>query len=202
MEGLLEHTTLLAEAKRPGFQDVLDLLNNTLNDFGVPSGDDRNSKAEILLNLRINPKISIETEDDMDLVNMLQSFNNALKAADIPPLKYLMFIYGTLKRGCRLHSHIQDQQFIDVANTLAKYKMYKHKRAWYPCLVFDEKGLSIEGELWEVDEECLLRLDRVENGFCRMRIALHSPHDKEMVESYLYRYELDNNFIDVGTCWQ
>ena len=61
----------------------------------------------------------------------------------------LLFVYGTLKRGCRNHRLIADQRYLGVATTEPRYRLYD--LGPYPGLVRDDAaGLTVAGELWEV----------------------------------------------------
>ena len=71
-----------------------------------------------------------------------------------------MFFYGTLKKGqCRSHV-LENQIFCGEATTKPKYKLYS--AGLFPCMVPNEDGKSIPGEVYEIDDECLARLDRIE----------------------------------------
>ena len=79
----------------------------------------------------------------------------------------------------------------------------------YPGLkAASNRGLSIVGELWAVDAECLARLDReegVDEGlYVRETIELVEPlrlaETKPIVEAYFYLLS-DSGFPDCGECW-
>ena len=75
----------------------------------------------------------------------------------------MVFVYGTLKTGKVRHPHMKGATFLREARTAAKYALYQSPGVNYPCLVEDDtQGVSVEGELWEVPDECLARLDVVE----------------------------------------
>ena len=71
-----------------------------------------------------------------------------------------VFVYGTLRKGGRLHGYLRDQGFISQA-TLPGFGMYPAGRGFYPGIV-PRDGHTVTGEVWEVDTDCLWRLDRLE----------------------------------------
>jgi gamma-glutamylcyclotransferase (GGCT)/AIG2-like uncharacterized protein YtfP len=82
--------------------------------------------------------------------------------------KQLLFVYGTLKQGFSRNSAIQNQRFLGIACSEPNYGMYNFGN--YPALV--DKTLAeqsnvtanskIYGELYEVDNQCLSVLDKIE----------------------------------------
>ena len=100
-----------------------------------------------------------------------------------------LFVYGTLKRGHCRHFALRDQQFLADARTQPRYRMYNVGE--YPALVRDDNGISIEGEIWSVDDPCLVLLDEVEgaaeNWFRRGSVELVAPFDNLEVQTYFYQ---------------
>lgn len=73
-----------------------------------------------------------------------------------------IFVYGTLKRGLSNHRWIAGQQFITEARTAPVYRMYDC--GGFPGMVLVEQdGVSIVGEIWEVDEAGRRKLDVLED---------------------------------------
>ena len=63
----------------------------------------------------------------------------------------------------------------------------------YPALVEDEDGCEVEGEVWEVDNECLRVLDAIEavpDLYERKPVSLTDP-GMGGVETYIYRQSVD-----------
>jgi gamma-glutamylcyclotransferase (GGCT)/AIG2-like uncharacterized protein YtfP len=110
-----------------------------------------------------------------------------------------VFVYGTLKRGGENHSWIAGQQFVRTSRTKPVYRM--HDLGGYPGMVRDAPGLSIEGEIWEVDAAGLARLDVLEDvaggEYERVEIELEGG---EAAEGYLYLREVSGR-RDCGACW-
>jgi len=91
-----------------------------------------------------------------------------------------LFVYGTLKRGCTNHHFLEGQTFLSEAVSQPVYRMYN--LGGYPGLIEDAaNGLSIKGELWEIDAPCLVRVDWLEgidSGLYRRAEAqLAGPHE-------------------------
>ncbi|WP_395750972.1 gamma-glutamylcyclotransferase [Prosthecobacter sp.] len=112
-------------------------------------------------------------------------------------------MYGTLKRGGENHMWIEDQQFVGEASTAPIYRMYELKG--YPGMVrSQEGGLSIQGEVWSVDEAGLRHLDVLEDTeggeYERMAVQLKGEFATQHVESYLYLRSVEG-LLGAGTCW-
>lgn len=118
-------------------------------------------------------------------------------------MKTLIFVYGTLKRGGDNHGWIQQQQFVAEARTLPIYRMYD--LGGYPGMVrVPNQGLSIEGEVWEVDEAGLAKLDILEDTeggeYERVSVPLLGDFAERHVEGYIYLRSTEDR-RDVGVCW-
>ncbi len=111
-----------------------------------------------------------------------------------------LFVYGSLKRGLPAHHLLAGQRFVATARTPPLYRLYDSGP--YPCLVADpERGVAIHGEIWEVDEAALSRLDRYEGVpdlFVRQAIRLADFTSPVWV--YLYRGDV-STFTDSGNRW-
>jgi gamma-glutamylcyclotransferase (GGCT)/AIG2-like uncharacterized protein YtfP len=113
-----------------------------------------------------------------------------------------LFVYGTLKRGKQRHRYLARQKFVAAVRTQSRYRLYNIGE--YPGLVECANGLSIEGELWDVDDACLIKLDQVEgcdSGFYRRSpVELAPPHDALRALTYFYEQSVDG-LPDCRTCW-
>ena len=70
-----------------------------------------------------------------------------------------MFVYGTLKKGFRNAVYLENARFLGEIITDPVYSMYDFGN--YPAV--SEMGkIAIEGELYEIDEELLASIDRLE----------------------------------------
>lgn len=115
----------------------------------------------------------------------------------------LIFVYGTLKRGHSNHGYMRGQTFIDLAMTEPRFRL--HDLGGFPGMVLDEnRGTSIHGEVWEIDDACLERLDELEGleigEYIREPIPLLPPFQDQPVQGY--RYLMDVSAApELGTCW-
>ncbi len=114
----------------------------------------------------------------------------------------LIFVYGTLKTGRRLHAHMAGSRFAGEAVTQPYYRLYQID--WFPGLVEHDEGISIRGEAWDVSPETLAILDQVEEVdvglFERRSIQLAAPFDTSAVESYFFLGSI-SEAEDSGDCW-
>jgi len=113
-----------------------------------------------------------------------------------------IFVYGTLMRGDTRHRALAGQKFLGDATTSPRYRMYNV--GTYPALVESPEGLAIEGELWNVDEACLARLDDIEGVseglYARRAIKLQPPFEASPAEAYFY-LESIVGMADCGARW-
>ena len=74
-----------------------------------------------------------------------------------------LFVYGTLKKGGRLHSVLgNSSEFLGVFKTIEnKFDMYDYG---CPVMVLEDDGFKIKGELYKVTPECMARGTAVECG--------------------------------------
>lgn len=79
-----------------------------------------------------------------------------------PDGPFLLFVYGTLKRGGCRHGVLAGQPYRGEARTRPSYALY-HLGA-YPGLRHAEAGQVVRGELYEVSPSRLAELDRVEGA--------------------------------------
>lgn len=73
-------------------------------------------------------------------------------------MKYL-FVYGTLKNGKSNHNaFLSDAKLVGEAKTDKQWGLVD--LGHYPAMIMSHK--SVEGELYEIDEQILARIDRLE----------------------------------------
>lgn len=113
-----------------------------------------------------------------------------------------LFVYGTLKRGFCRDRFLDDQRFVKVAQAKPLYRLYDAFGS-YPALVEESDGVSVAGEVWEVDEECLRVLDQVEGVsqelYERRAIELIDWNDEDVL-TYFY-LQSTQGMADCGTSW-
>ena len=127
---------------------------------------------------------------------------------------HTVFVYGTLKRGFRLHDHMEGARFL-AAGVLHGHRM--HKITWYPAICADPE-YRVYGELFEVDDAILEVLDEVEDrGILYERhlktvdvLSLNHSGSIEMSEGsgpiseqiqafvYIYMHPLEDGLIASG----
>jgi gamma-glutamylcyclotransferase (GGCT)/AIG2-like uncharacterized protein YtfP len=114
----------------------------------------------------------------------------------------LVFVYGTLKRGGVNHAWIEAQQFVAEARTVPAYRMYD--LGGYPGMVRSADGISIQGEIWNVDEAGLAQLDVLEDTaggeYERVVVPLEGEQATQRVEGYIYLRRVAGK-RDLGPCW-
>jgi gamma-glutamylcyclotransferase (GGCT)/AIG2-like uncharacterized protein YtfP len=114
--------------------------------------------------------------------------------------KRVLFVYGTLKRGGRSNHLLAGHEFLAEAQTLPLYRLYD--QGDHPCLVEDEKrGVAVRGELWQVDEATLARLDIYEEApSLFMRREIKVAGQTTPILAYLFQGDVAS-LKDCGTSW-
>ena len=101
-----------------------------------------------------------------------------------------VFVYGTLKRGDCRHHALANQRFLGDATTKPRYRLYD--LGDYPALIICDDGAEISGELYEVDDACLARLDIIEGVaeqlYQRSTVDLQTPWHEKPTLTYLYQH--------------
>ncbi len=113
-----------------------------------------------------------------------------------------IFVYGSLKRGFKLNPILQTQNFVGEAQTEACYRIFDLGE--YPGIVDAENGLSIHGEIYQIDQQCLRQLDEVEGVsegiYERRQILLKSPWEQSAAQAWFY-LGTTNGLQDCGIRW-
>ncbi|OWY91122.1 hypothetical protein PHMEG_00040430 [Phytophthora megakarya] len=84
--------------------------------------------------------------------------------------KYFVFVYGTLKRGLfNFETYLKPAieqgkvSFVGAARTShAEFRMVLDNKGFYPCLFRVADGIHVSGEVFCVDNDTLVALDRLE----------------------------------------
>ncbi len=74
-------------------------------------------------------------------------------------MTHRVFVYGTLKRGHLNHPLLAGSEFLGAGVTLPTYKMVATS---FPAIMPDASGKPVAGELYDVDDATLARLDQLE----------------------------------------
>ena len=120
------------------------------------------------------------------------------------PPATLLFVYGTLKRGCSNHHFLAEQKFVGAVCTAPGFRLYN--LGGYPGMVArpdDRDGVT--GEIWAVDTAALRRLDGLEGLdtglYRREAVPMLAPFAGQRIESYLYNRSVKNR-RDLGGTWR
>lgn len=100
----------------------------------------------------------------------------------------LVMVYGTLKRGQRNAHYLRDAKFIGEARTLDHFDMLD---VGFPVILpqKQETAFPVYGELYEVSDNELISLDRLEGEgrmYQRQVRAVLTLKGKEVKQVYLY----------------
>ena len=100
----------------------------------------------------------------------------------------LLFVYGTLKRGCSNHRHLAGQKFVGLARTLPGFRLYD--LGGYPGIVAQPEDRSgVVGEVWSIEDESLRQLDEFEGVheglYRREPIPLQPPFADQAIDAYV-----------------
>lgn len=105
-------------------------------------------------------------------------------------MKYRVFVYGSLKKNGWNHSLLEQSNFLGKAY-IRGYSLYHV--ASYPGMIKSENRLEqVYGELYEIDEPTLKRLDSLESeGYLYKRELVSVRCNHENIDAYTYIYLLD-----------
>jgi gamma-glutamylcyclotransferase (GGCT)/AIG2-like uncharacterized protein YtfP len=90
---------------------------------------------------------------------------------------HLVFVYGSLLRGEANHVHLEGARFIGTVRTAPAFTLFDLGE--FPALVATGHD-AVSGELWEVDDAHLERLDAFEEHpdvYARRKIPLEDGRD-------------------------
>jgi gamma-glutamylcyclotransferase (GGCT)/AIG2-like uncharacterized protein YtfP len=96
-----------------------------------------------------------------------------------------VFVYGTLRKGQGNNYLLKEADFIGEAKTKDKYAMYA---SGIPYVVEDKPVSRITGEIFSVNQEELMRLDRLEGHpqWYRRRVIPVTTEDGAIHHSWIY----------------
>ena len=117
--------------------------------------------------------------------------------------KYLVAVYGSLRRGMGNHQYyLSSSEYKGTFSTEPEYTL--HSLSYYPGLKLDG-NTSIVMEVYEVDEETLKNLNRLEGYYPGEkstfydRIEINTPWGKAF--TYIYVNELSKDSIVESGDW-
>jgi gamma-glutamylcyclotransferase (GGCT)/AIG2-like uncharacterized protein YtfP len=99
--------------------------------------------------------------------------------------KHLVFVYGTLRQGgVRAMTDIfPDSKFIGSARVSGSL----YDLGAYPCLLLDESNSLVIGEVYEVEDEVLNKLDDIEASSSYRRRQVEVSLGKHRVTCWIYQ---------------
>lgn len=116
--------------------------------------------------------------------------------------RFLLFVYGTLMRGGVRHTVLAGQRFLGEARTLPHYALFD--LGAHPGLVpRREDGRAIHGELFEIAESLIERLDHIEGApslFRRERVLIEDHPDE--VFAYFYQKNTEGRRLCSEDRWR
>ena len=105
----------------------------------------------------------------------------------------------TLKKNYRNNILLANCNLVVDTTTKPLYRLYDC--GMYPCFVKAKEGRSIRGEVWEVDDKTMLRLDQLEGvPWLYQRGAIELNNFPHPVIAYFYQEDI-SDFADCGTEW-
>lgn len=117
---------------------------------------------------------------------------------------HLVFVYGTLKKGYRNHTLLRGSKFLGEFQTATKLRLYTN--GIYPMIVRDETGYPVSGELYEVDNDTLKNLHRLEGvpflyDCAAVELEGFSDPQGRDVNAYIYQREVHRYVELEHGCW-
>lgn len=102
-----------------------------------------------------------------------------------------VFVYGTLKKGYSNHRLLQTSEYIGNGK-IEGYEIYD--LGFYPGIVPGDRKDEVYGEVYEITEETLVHLDRLEGeGFLYIREVVEVEMDGGSVEASIYVFNRSLN---------
>jgi gamma-glutamylcyclotransferase (GGCT)/AIG2-like uncharacterized protein YtfP len=116
----------------------------------------------------------------------------------------LVFVYGTLKRGCSNHLFLSGQEFLGEARTVPGFSLYD--LGSYPGMIATNSTApeGVTGEVWAVNAPALEKLDQLEGLaeglYRRVAVPLLPPFADRAVDTYLYARSIADR-REIGDTW-
>ncbi len=113
-----------------------------------------------------------------------------------------VFVYGSLKRGFLYHSFLETSEFLGNAHIMG-YDLYD--LGSYPAILKSKDDKSkVYGEVYEVDQETLRRLDKLEiEEDDYIRVSEKAMLNETLVDVDIYEYNGKlSHSKRIGESWQ
>lgn len=105
-----------------------------------------------------------------------------------------LFVYGELRREGRLHNILEsyDSVFIGTAKITSKDFVMRSLGS-YPALhrVTQGSGDVIHGEVYDVTQDCLAHVDRIESGYNREQTRVDLDNTRTFVHAYIIPFNVN-----------
>jgi len=114
-------------------------------------------------------------------------------------MEHKVFVYGTLRRGQRNFPLLATSKFIGDAETVEQFGMFTRD---YPFVTSLVQQTEIAGEIYEVDDKTLRRLDQLEGHpkFYQRGTAHFTLENEVPVEAFIYLFNRPReHFVQIGT---
>jgi gamma-glutamylaminecyclotransferase len=104
-----------------------------------------------------------------------------------------LFVYGTLRQGCTNHHLVFGSRHLGPATTVEPFVMTTQKSRSFPYIFkhADLYAAPVKGEMYEINQEVLRRLDDLEghpDHYRRQQIRVKTPKE-EILECAAYILE-------------
>jgi gamma-glutamylcyclotransferase (GGCT)/AIG2-like uncharacterized protein YtfP len=107
--------------------------------------------------------------------------------------RHLVFVYGSLRRGNAGAMSVRFPDATYVAEGRVRGSLYN--LGAYPGLVLDGAASVVTGEVYEVDDDTLSRLDRFELTSDYSRKQVEVEHGSERTDCWIYVPARDTKFF-------
>lgn len=109
--------------------------------------------------------------------------------------QHLVFVYGTLRRGCARSMSVRFPNSKFIADAKLSGSLYD--LGAYPGLLLDESNSLVIGEVYEVDDETLNELDAFEasSNYLRKQVEISLGTQRKVC----WTYEPDLEFYSLRT---
>lgn len=108
----------------------------------------------------------------------------------------LVFVYGTLKKGLSNTHYLNESKYLGLATTVNPYTLFVCSDFYFPFLVEDKykdfEQSNITADLYRIDSDTLLNLDRLEAGLY-IRKEIEILREGKDIPEIAYIYFWDEN---------
>jgi gamma-glutamylcyclotransferase (GGCT)/AIG2-like uncharacterized protein YtfP len=118
-------------------------------------------------------------------------------------MKYNLFVYGTLMSGLHNHRFLSGAEDTMQPAVLSKFGLFDTAHG-YPAIAPVDYGF-VEGELYEIDDDMLTRIDMLEgyrgedaefNLYNRKVVTVHLPNG-DTVDAFTYIWARSTDSLDL-----